>query len=159
PAVGGVDPVQGGTWLGVNAHGLLVAVTNRAKTTVPAAPPSRGLLARELLGCPCAAEAAGRAARSLEGGGYAGCNFLCVDRREAVGIPGAAGLRIRPLPPGLHVLSNRDVNAPTDLRVVHATAWLAGQDLSNSATALQALGRLCGSHEPAAAPMCFRRET
>src|SRR5918912_1275394 len=34
-AVAGVDPLAGGTWLGVNAHGLLVAVTNRRKSSVP----------------------------------------------------------------------------------------------------------------------------
>ena len=29
--VAGVDPVAGGTWLGVNEHGVLAAVTNRRK--------------------------------------------------------------------------------------------------------------------------------
>jgi hypothetical protein len=62
------------------------------------------------------------------------------------------------LPPGAHVLSNRDVNDPTDRRVVHAAAWLAGEDLSTSQSALEALGRLCASHEPAEAPMCFHGE-
>jgi uncharacterized protein with NRDE domain len=155
-AVGGVDPTHGGTWLGVNAHGLLVAVTNRRKSQLPAAPRSRGLLARELLDLPSAALASRYAAAALDTGAYAGCNFLCVDRREAVVIHAGDWLRVRPLPAGVHVLSNRDVNDPTDLRVGHAATWLAAADLSSSQTALQALGRLCGSHEPDAAPMCFR---
>jgi uncharacterized protein with NRDE domain len=157
-AVGGVDPAHGGTWLGVNAHGLLVAVTNRPKSQLPAAPRSRGLLARELLGNASAAEAVQHAARALDSGAYAGCNFLCVDEREAVVIHAGDWLRIRPLPPGVHVLSNRDVNDPSDRRVVHAAGWLSGQDLSTSRSALNALARLCGSHEPPDAPMCFRRE-
>src|SRR5436305_10671915 len=57
-AVAGVDPVAGGTWLGVNEHGVLVAVTNRAKSDVPLNPRSRGLLARDLLGCRTAVVAA-----------------------------------------------------------------------------------------------------
>jgi uncharacterized protein with NRDE domain len=157
-AVGGVDPSHGGTWLGVNAHGLLVAVTNRPKSQLPAAPRSRGLLARELLGFASAAEASWYAGRALDAGTYAGCNLLCVDADGAVVIHAGDWLRVRPLPPGVHVLANRDVNDPTDLRVQHAITWLAGQDLTSSQAALNALGRLCGSHEPDVAPMCFRRE-
>ena len=154
-AVGGVDPTHGGTWLGVNASGLLVAVTNRRKSQLPSSPRSRGLLARDLLGLPSAAEASRHAARALQSGVYAGCNFLCVDRDEAVVLQAGDWLRIRPLPPGVHILSNRDVNDPTDRRVVYSTAWLAGHDLSNSQSALNALARLCSSAEPADAPLCF----
>ncbi len=158
PAVGGVDPAHGGTWLGVNAHGLLVAVTNRRKTTLPAEPRSRGLLARDLLGSPSAGEAVRRAVRALEEPHYAGCNFLCVDPREAVVIHAGDWLRVQPLPPGLHVLSNGDVNDPSDPRVVHAATWLRERDLSSGPVALQTLARLCGSHEPARAPLCFHGE-
>src|SRR5882724_3169822 len=56
-AVAGVDAQAGGTWLGVNENGLLVAVTNRHQSLVPAQPRSRGLLARELLGCTSTKEA------------------------------------------------------------------------------------------------------
>jgi len=45
----GIDRKAGGTWLGVNQNGLLVAVANRRKTVVPAEPRSRGVLCRELL--------------------------------------------------------------------------------------------------------------
>jgi hypothetical protein len=157
-AVGGVDPAYGGTWLGVNAHGLLVAVTNRRKTTLPPEPRSRGLLARELLGCPSAGEAVRQAVRALQEQHYAGCNFLCVDQREAVVIHAGDWLRVQPLPPGLHVLSNGDVNDPSDPRVDYSVAWLRGRDLSDVPVTLQTLARLCGSHEPARAPLCFHGE-
>src|SRR6266852_6529686 len=75
-AVGGVDPSHGGTWLGVNAHGLLIAVTNRPKSRLPEVPRSRGLLVRDLLGCTSAAEARNRAVRELERDLYPGCNYL-----------------------------------------------------------------------------------
>ena len=54
--IAGRDLESGGTWLGVNKHGLFVAVTNRK---MPARTPdslSRGLLALETLRCrklPC----------------------------------------------------------------------------------------------------------
>ena len=41
PAVGGIDQLAGGTWLGVNARGVLVGITNRAKSEVPPSPRSR----------------------------------------------------------------------------------------------------------------------
>src|SRR5579884_2271185 len=56
-AVAGIDPVAGGTWLGVNERGVLAAVTNRQKLDTPAQPRSRGLLVRELLTYPSAAAA------------------------------------------------------------------------------------------------------
>ena len=49
--VAGRDLLAGGSWLGVNGHGLFVAITNRKS---PAAAPdaySRGLLVRETLRC------------------------------------------------------------------------------------------------------------
>src|SRR5262245_46629990 len=47
--MGGTDLLAGGTWLGVNEFGLLVAVTNRRKHSPPANPPSRGQLCRSLM--------------------------------------------------------------------------------------------------------------
>src|SRR5438552_11865453 len=67
PALAGVDPVAGGTWLGVNARGLLVAITNRLKKSLPRQPRSRGLLARELHACPNVADASERAGLELAG--------------------------------------------------------------------------------------------
>jgi uncharacterized protein with NRDE domain len=158
PAVGGVDPRHGGTWLGVNAQGLLVAVTNRRKSEVPARPRSRGLLARDLLDCPSASKAAAWAARELEAGRYAGCNFLCADARDAIVLHGGDWLRVRPLPPGIHVLANSDVNDPADPRVAHALAWLGERPLRTKEQAVAALKELCASREPADAPICFRDE-
>jgi uncharacterized protein with NRDE domain len=158
-AVGGVDPTQGGTWLGVNAHGLLVAVTNRRKTRLPTSPRSRGLLARDLLALPSAAQAADEALRQLGSDSYAGCNFLCADASTAIVIHGGDWLRARPLPPGAHVLSNRDVNDPTDARVVYTLESLAQLPcgiLANAVTAVEALRRLCATTQPAGAPLCFR---
>lgn len=49
--VAGRDLEAGGTWLGVNRHGLFVAVTNRKTPTRTPEARSRGLLALEALRC------------------------------------------------------------------------------------------------------------
>src|ERR1700690_11619 len=54
---GGADARAGGTWFGINEHGLLAAVTNRKKEPLPPNPRSRGLLCRDVLGHATAASA------------------------------------------------------------------------------------------------------
>jgi hypothetical protein len=113
-------------------------------------------LARDLLGCPGAAEAIEAAARELGGGSYAGCNLLCADSKQAAVLHAGDWLRVRPLPPGIHVLSNADVNDPTDPRVAYASWRLAQGRFQTSGECVKALRVLCASREPAGAPLCFR---
>lgn len=157
-SVAGVDPVAGGTWFGVNARGVLVAVTNRAKSEMPAQPRSRGLLVRELLECPSAAAAVERTVRALEQNAYAGGNFLCADAERAVVIHAGDWLRVRPLPPGLHVLTNRDINDAGDFRVQHALNWLGRRHYSAAKECVQELRQLCAQHLPEHPPMCFHEK-
>jgi hypothetical protein len=112
----GLDSRAGGTWLGVNEHGLLVGVTNRLKRDLPERPRSRGLLCRELLACHGAQVAAALAMRELATGHYAGANFLCVDARFGVAIEAGDQLRSVDLSPGLHLLTNGDLNDRDDPR-------------------------------------------
>jgi uncharacterized protein with NRDE domain len=156
PAAGGVDPVGGGTWLGVNARGVVVAVTNRAKSVRPDRPRSRGLLVRELLASPDARAAAERGTRALEAGLFDGCNLLVADAERAVVVHAGDWLRVRSLPPGLHVLANRDVHDATDRRVVFADAWLRRHAYQSSGDCVAALRGLLPLHEPPPKPMCFR---
>jgi uncharacterized protein with NRDE domain len=143
PAAGGVDPVAGGTWLGVNARGVIIAVTNRLKSEIPKEPRSRGMLARELLGRASAAEAAKYAADELNTGRYGGCNVLCVDAAGATVIHGGDWLRVRPLPPGLHILTSHDVDDASDRRLGHAHWWLCQRPYSEPEDCVEALQELC----------------
>ena len=156
--VGGGDPAAGGTWLGVNEHGVLAAVTNRHKDVKPSHPRSRGLLVRDLLGCATAAAASEMAVRELNGDHYEGCNILCADDRDAVVVHGGDWLRVRPLPPGLHVLTNGDVNDERDVRREFVAHWLGrqGYRYRTSADCVAALRELCGRHEPGEPPVCLR---
>jgi hypothetical protein len=153
--VAGLDPLAGGTWLGVNAEGLLVAVTNRRRSEPVAQPRSRGLLVRDLLGCPSARAAVERAVAALEQEPYAGCNLLCADAAAAVVIHAGDWLRVQPLPPGVHVLSNGDVNDLGDMRVGYA-AWRLSAAPARGAGCVAALQQVCASTEPEGAPVCFR---
>src|SRR5207244_6627758 len=139
PAIAGLDPVAKGTWFGVNQHGVLVAVTNRPKSELPAQPRSRGLLARDLLGCPTATLAVEQAARELDRGRYAGCNIVCADKESATVVHGGDWLRIRPLPPGLHVLTSHDVNDASDRRLGHSLWWLSQRSYACAEECLLAL--------------------
>jgi uncharacterized protein with NRDE domain len=157
-AVGGVDPLTRGTWLGVNEHGVLAAVTNRRKSTLPAQPRSRGLLVRDLLGCRSAAAAVDLGRRELDSGRYAGCNLVIADRERAVVLHGGDILSIWPLPPGLHVLANRDLNDPGDARVICALGWLGQRSYQTSKDCVAALKELCGLRGGEGPPMCLHGE-
>jgi hypothetical protein len=156
-AVAGLDPTAGGTWLGLNAHGVVVAVTNRVKSNLPRRPRSRGLLTRDLLACPTAVEAAETAARELGQDRYAGCNIACLDTETAVVVQAGDWLRVRPLPPGCHVLTNRDVNDASDPRLAHALEWLGRQRYGCSSHCITALEALCAQDgEDGGTPICYR---
>jgi hypothetical protein len=154
-ALAGTDPLAGGTWFGVNEHGLFVAVTNRRKSELPDKPRSRGVLARELLQCVRTEEAAEVAVRSLETNCYAGCNLVCANANQAIVVHGGDWLRIRPLPPGLHLLTNRDVNDASDSRLQRAAQYLGQQPCYAGENCVQAFRRLSVQREPEGLPICF----
>jgi uncharacterized protein with NRDE domain len=148
----GRDPRAGGTWFGVNEYGVLIGITNRVKSEPPDGEPrSRGLLVRDLLACRRAEDAARQAANDLSTGRYQGCNLLCADSRSATVLHAGDWLRVRPLPPGIHVLTARDINDETDRRVHHALGWLGRRGYRTADDALASLQQLCGqpgNHDP-----------
>ncbi len=152
----GIDPRAGGTWLGVNERGVLVAVTNRPRSRVPPRPRSRGLLALDLLGCATARAASERAARELGADRYAGCNVLCADRDGAAVVQAGDWLRVRPLSPGLHVLTARDVNDVTDRRLAFTLDFLGRRPLATAAACVAALRELCARRDDP--PICLHSE-
>jgi uncharacterized protein with NRDE domain len=152
----GLDPVAGGTWLGVNERGLLVAVTNRKKSTLPAQPRSRGLLARELLVNPTAADAAAQALAELRTGQFAGCNILCVDHKNAFVTHGADRLEQIQLSPGIHVLTARDVDDMDESRLAYAMTWLNGRSWPSVTKCVSDLRELCSQNGDGVPPMVLR---
>ena len=115
---GGIDLVAGGTWLGVNEFGLLVAVTNRQKQSHRENPPSRGVLCRSLLGFRETASAVQNAERELRDNNYAGCNLLIADRTRAVAVEAGDELKTTQLETGFHLLANAALNDGDDSRIL-----------------------------------------
>ncbi len=140
-----VDARAGGTWIGVNEHGVLVAVTNRAATTVPAAPRSRGLLCRELLDCRTAADAAQRAFRELSRGRYAGANYVCMDARSGLVVYGGDRLIVLDMKPGLHLMTNADLDDGDDERQAIARGLFASKSLSTAGQFLDLGAEVCAA--------------
>ena len=143
----GTDRKAGGTWLGVNQHGLFVAVANRPKTSVPPEPRSRGLLCRELLHFDTAVKAADYAFRELSAGRYAGANYLCADAKTALVVHGGDNVELVELKPGLHIFSGADVDHPTDERQELVRRLLTLQRL-DSAVAFLAVASRTFSRKP-----------
>jgi uncharacterized protein with NRDE domain len=111
---GGADQRAGGTWLGVNEHGQLVATTNRKIASVPANPRSRGLLCRDVLEQAPALDVF----RELMYGEYAGFNLidLSADSADVIEYPGQQA-RMLNLKPGVHTIGNGDLDDQHDPRV------------------------------------------
>ena len=129
--VAGRDHSGGGTWMGLNAHGVVAAVLNRPGSLGPAAGKrSRGELPLMALEHATAAEAAA-AMTALDAGQWRGFNLVLADASGAIFMRGAGHGHPRafPLAPGLHMVTAHDPNDPDSPRVAkhlerfrHATA-------------------------------------
>jgi uncharacterized protein with NRDE domain len=134
-AVGGRDLVAGGSWLGVNDRGVVVGVLNRQSATPPdPTRRSRGQLCVELLASTSAAEAA-RHAAAEPAGRYNPMNLLVADREQAFVVSHTHGAapRLQALAPGLHLLTNLDVNDSTCPRIAASHARFAAVEASFAA--------------------------
>jgi uncharacterized protein with NRDE domain len=154
--MGGLDLLAGGTWLGVNEFGLVVAVTNSHKTRVPANPPSRGLLCRSLLIEKTAVSACQSALTELNSCRYAGCNLLIANREQAFVVESADDLKTTELTPGLHLITNGALDATDDPRIARVRTEF---DNGNPVTAhdwLAEAARICRlSGSDATPPICL----
>lgn len=138
----GIDRQSNGTWLGVNQYGLFCAVTNRPKARVPVEPRSRGLLCRDLLELRTAKEAAAHAAKELATGSYAGANYVCADGRYAAVVHGGNKIEIVELQPGLHVITNGNVDDFRDERHEFVRRMLTLHTLDSAVTFLAVASRV-----------------
>jgi len=117
--IAGLDLRAGGTWLGVNEHGLLVGILNRrinGDALPPPMPRSRGALCMELLQL----DSATMARQCIDADRYRYNPFTVVfaDKDVAgVAYNDDAGINVQRLTPGLHVFSSA---AEFDLNSVKA---------------------------------------
>ncbi|MSR31331.1 MAG: hypothetical protein EXR99_07490 [Gemmataceae bacterium] len=149
------DPRKGGTWIGINSHGLVVAVTNRRLAKVPQGARSRGLLALDLLHCKNASEASSLAVKELSSHNYAGGNFFLADAGQALVVMHSNWLKVRPLPPGLHLVTNGEINDEADPRIVEAARGLEWSQGHAAKTCLAQLKATCAMHHPGPGSICL----
>jgi uncharacterized protein with NRDE domain len=109
--VGGQDLRAGGTWLGVNEHGVVAGLLNRRTDEAPdPTKRSRGMLLMEVLASRSAADAH-RLLTDVDADRYNGFNLLVADRHQAWAAQNKPGaMHLTHLDPGVHLITNLDVN-------------------------------------------------
>ena len=153
---GGVDAKAGGTWLGINEHGLLAAITNRKKVPLPPDPRSRGLLCRDALSQPTAEAARDLVLRDLARRAYAGFNLILVTADSAWVIEAADTVSATELGPGIHSVSNGPV-AGDDPRIKLAQSLVSRMlDETHDLKALfEKAQQICAVHSDSGPAMCL----
>ena len=106
-------------------------------------PRSRGLLCRDLLDRRNARDAVQSAVRELSSGAYAGANYLCADDRYAAVVYGGNRVEVAELTPGLHTLTNGDLDDPNDERHQFLRRMLTLHTLDSAVTFLAVASRAC----------------
>jgi uncharacterized protein with NRDE domain len=125
--LGGRDLTAGGTWLAVNEHGVVAGLTNQPQPGGrDPAKRSRGELPLVLARHRRADEAAAAFAREVVAAEYNPCWILVGDRDALFYLElGGGPVRAVRLPPGVHVLENRPLEAPSP-KVALVRELLAG---------------------------------
>jgi hypothetical protein len=146
----GTDQKAGGTWLGVNQHGLIVAACNRPKLLPPLRPRSRGVLCRDLLRSGSARRAVDTALDELSSGNYEGVNYVIADAESGWVVHGGDDFEAVKLAEGLSIIANGDVNDVRNERVKLAHRLLTLQTLDSPVKFLAVASKVFA--RPASAP-------
>lgn len=110
--IAGRDREAGGTWLGLNDHGVVAGILNRSGSLGPAAGKrSRGELVLDALDFAAARDAA-EALGELDAGAYRSFNLVIADATEAFWLKGEGrgAVAVTPLPEGVTVVTAHDPN-------------------------------------------------
>jgi hypothetical protein len=150
--VGGKDLKAGGTWLGINEHGLVAGLLNRRSEFPPNSDArSRGLLCLDVLRRRTTAEALAYL-RTQRAADYNPFNLLIASRDEAAVAYNRAGtIELATLTPGLHLLTNLDLDDFECPRIGRSYGRFAGlgesAEFVNDPVAMRAqLGALLADH-------------
>ncbi len=141
------DRRAGGTWVGLNDMGLVVAVSNRHEGDYDSARRSRGLLCREALGHASALEVKDFVEEEVAEVAYNPFNLVYADRGRAFVTYHGEEDRTEELAGEIHVMANLDVDQADQPRIRRVRTLLEGVDFSDRMRAVEALQRLAADHE------------
>lgn len=119
--VAGRDDLAGGSWIGLNDHGVVASVLNRRGTLGPAqGKRSRGELVLDALDFADARDAADMIA-DLDASAYRPFNFFLADDRDAFWVRalGDGAPEVLPVPQGVSLLTAYDLDDPASPRIAH----------------------------------------
>ena len=137
------DLLAGGTWIGVNRHGLVVAITNRPTPSPRADVRSRGRLVADALAHGDVEDAAAWLEDHLRATDYDPFNLMLLDRHAGLVLHHETrGADLVAMAPGVHVLTNHH---DLDVAPVPASARpRAGESLEDLTARLE---RAAGDRE------------
>ncbi len=127
----GLDQRAGGTWLGVNQHGMFVGVCSRRGNNDVIGARSRGLLAREIARTGSARKGVDKVMEELMTHRYEPLNLIVCDAESGWVVHADQEPEVVELEEGLNIIGNQDVNDPTDERVKLAHRLLTLQMLDS----------------------------
>lgn len=140
------DARAGGTWLGLNEHGVFAAVTNRPCSQPDRSRRSRGLLVLDALVARSAPEAADRL-DEIATDAYNPFNLFVADANAAFACVYDGRPGVRALAPGAHVIGNVEPDSIADPKVGRLLA-LAEKLVQGPAESVpQGLVEICRAHD------------
>jgi uncharacterized protein with NRDE domain len=150
--LGGRDRLAGGTWLALNEHGVVAGLTNQPMQRSPTRR-SRGAIPLELTAGADAARTVAAFTASARPGEFNPCWTLAGDRSALLylDLTRPDALVAVELEPGLHVLENRALDAPSP-KVERVRARLGDVAARDPDDLLDALRAVLTDHVISAAP-------
>jgi uncharacterized protein with NRDE domain len=142
------DEVAGGSWLGVNAYGLFVGVTNRAAHARDPSRRSRGALVIDALGARSAKELMTKM-RDVDAGAYNGFHLLYADPSSAhVSWSDGERLTHEDLEPGLRLVTERSFSGSAFARETFIRERFA-DDVAARGPSIETLSPILAHHDDA----------
>jgi len=141
------DLEAGGTWMGLNARGLFVGLTNRAGAQPARDRRSRGLLVLDALARETADEVE-TDMQSVRAGTHNPFHLLAADGSGTMLAVGTeTSVDVRRLDPGAHVICNRDPEDPASSKVRDLRSAVRGIDTGRAVeTVLEQLADVLRAH-------------
>lgn len=122
--VAGLDRLAGGTWMGLNDHGVVACILNRHGTLGPAdGKRSRGELVLDALDHADARDAA-EALQAVDPAAYRPFNMIIADNRDAYWLAlrgDTSGVHVAGIPAGLSMLTAGELNDQAEHRIARFT--------------------------------------